>query len=522
MRKNTPVTDHEVLYPASYNLLSTTDLKGKITYASPDFCEVAGFSEEELLGQPHNIVRHPDMPELAFADLWNHVKAGKTWQGMVKNRCKNGDFYWVNAFVSPIIRDGQIVEYQSVRLKPSRILVERATQTYQRLQQQKQPKKMWLSRLSLPTQLCLGAVLSLVPSLLLGALSQWWLGAGLYFILSLILPVMLSGRLRRIVERSKTIFDNPLMSYIYHGRSDDLAAIELAMTMQRAELNAVTGRILDSSRHIRRSADSSRDNSEQTLKQLSQQSMDTEQIATAIGQMSQATENMAENTQAAASAAASAADISSQSALKAREAGQMIHSLALQLHDASATMARLKEYGNQIEASSTEISKIAEQTNLLALNAAIESARAGEHGRGFSVVADEVRKLAQNTQASTQQIQSVIESIREVSLSASQIIDEGRELADQCVTGAQQANQQMDESLGQVQSITSRNEQIAAAVEEQVQVSRDIQQNVERIHHSNQQCENIARDSTRYSGELTDALVQQCALVEQLRRVDAD
>src|SRR5690554_228614 len=96
-------------------LISTTDLKGAITWACDNFVQVSGFSRQEMVGQNHNLVRHPDMPPAAFKDLWDTIKSGKSWKGMVKNRCKDGRYYWVDAFVSPITKDGQITGYQSVR-----------------------------------------------------------------------------------------------------------------------------------------------------------------------------------------------------------------------------------------------------------------------------------------------------------------------------------------------------------------------------------------------------------------------
>uniref|UniRef100_UPI00289D3155 PAS domain-containing protein n=1 Tax=Stutzerimonas balearica TaxID=74829 RepID=UPI00289D3155 len=133
MRMNLPVTGREVSYSDSANILSTTDLNGDITYVNPDFIRISGFDEQELLGQHHNVVRHPDMPPEAFADLWSCVRAGRSWMGMVKNRCKNGDHYWVSAFVTPISRDGRVVEYQSVRTKLRPEQVAAAEQLYARL-----------------------------------------------------------------------------------------------------------------------------------------------------------------------------------------------------------------------------------------------------------------------------------------------------------------------------------------------------------------------------------------------------
>ncbi|MBN4076908.1 PAS domain S-box protein [Mariprofundus ferrooxydans] len=130
MRKNHPVSNHEVEMREDSILVSTTDLKGIITEVNPDFVSISGFSEQELLGKNHNLVRHPDMPEAAFKDLWDTVKAGRPWIGLVKNRCKNGDHYWVKANVAPVLEHGQVTGYISVRHKPERKELEAANKLY--------------------------------------------------------------------------------------------------------------------------------------------------------------------------------------------------------------------------------------------------------------------------------------------------------------------------------------------------------------------------------------------------------
>ncbi|MGY8873214.1 MAG: PAS domain S-box protein, partial [Pseudomonadales bacterium] len=119
MKVNMPVTDHERHVTPGQELVTQTDLKGRITYVNPAFIQVSGFSEEELVGQNHNVVRHPDMPQEAFEDLWSTLKLGRPWCKMVKNRCNNGDFYWVKANVTPVYKKGQIVGYMSVRTTPT-------------------------------------------------------------------------------------------------------------------------------------------------------------------------------------------------------------------------------------------------------------------------------------------------------------------------------------------------------------------------------------------------------------------
>lgn len=126
MKINMPVTQQELVLNESHQIVSKTDLKGRITFINRDFIDISGFSEDELIGQSHNIVRHPDMPPEAFQDLWSTVKSGKPWIGIVKNRCKNGDHYWVEAVVSPIKENGEVSGYISVRKKASREQIEGA------------------------------------------------------------------------------------------------------------------------------------------------------------------------------------------------------------------------------------------------------------------------------------------------------------------------------------------------------------------------------------------------------------
>jgi len=132
MRVNEPVTNREVLVPEGETIVSRTDAKGRIAFVNKAFIDISGFTAEELIGAPHNVVRHPDMPAEAFADLWKTIKAGGPWEGLVKNRTKSGDFYWVQANVTPVVEDGRITGYISIRLRPSREKVAAAESAYAR------------------------------------------------------------------------------------------------------------------------------------------------------------------------------------------------------------------------------------------------------------------------------------------------------------------------------------------------------------------------------------------------------
>ena len=137
MRTNLPVTNNEVVVREDQMIVSKTDLKGQITYVNRDFLDISGFTEAELMGAPHNIVRHPDMPPAAFDDLWKTLKSGRPWIGLVKNRCKNGDFYWVEAHAAPLCEGGQVVGYVSMRKKPTRTQVEEAERIYRLIREGK-------------------------------------------------------------------------------------------------------------------------------------------------------------------------------------------------------------------------------------------------------------------------------------------------------------------------------------------------------------------------------------------------
>lgn len=130
MRNNQPVTRQEYLADPKRPLVSKTDLKGRITYVNRAFIQISGFPEQELLGQPHNLVRHPDMPPAAYADLWQTIASGHPWRGLVKNRARDGGFYWVDAYVTPLKENGTPVGYMSIRTTPGRAAIEAAEQRY--------------------------------------------------------------------------------------------------------------------------------------------------------------------------------------------------------------------------------------------------------------------------------------------------------------------------------------------------------------------------------------------------------
>ena len=183
MRVNQPVTRVERHLQEGAFVVSTTDLRGVITYVNEEFVRISGFTPDELIGQPHNLVRHPDMPPAAFEDLWRTVKTGQPWQGMVKNRCKNGDFYWVDASVTPIEEKGSIIGYVSIRSKPSPTQIAEAELMYTRAragQPMAEPeRKIWVPAPSLGFTKRLWAAAGVVLGLFLLVSAVSFVGAAL-------------------------------------------------------------------------------------------------------------------------------------------------------------------------------------------------------------------------------------------------------------------------------------------------------------------------------------------------------
>ena len=172
LKVNLPVTQQEKPFPKGCYVVSKTDLKGITTYANDAFVELSGFTREELIGKSHNLVRHPDMPPQAFEDLWRTIKADLPWRGTVKNRSKNGDHYWVDAFVVPVRENDQTVGYMSVRTEPSRAAVTFAAGLYQQLIKSKAPldtSPPRLKRMSIKSRLL--AVMAFMGVLLAGSAS---------------------------------------------------------------------------------------------------------------------------------------------------------------------------------------------------------------------------------------------------------------------------------------------------------------------------------------------------------------
>ncbi len=518
MKINTPVTNTEADYPENYNLLSTTNLKGAITYCNEDFIKVSGFTEDELIGHNHNVVRHPDMPPAAFHDLWSSIKSKNSWMGIVKNRCKDGSYYWVDAYVTPIRENGEIKEYQSVRIKPERKVVKRAEQIYKQLMQGKTPLALRLPKFGIRAKLVTGFTLAVAPPLaaLTGGLAldglATWAIAGLSLASAAVTTWLVSRRITEGARIARKTISNPLMQLIYTNSTDEIGEMTLAMKMQASELRAVVGRISDSSLRLKGSAESLASTIEQTNVHIHEQRSQTDQVATAMHEMSATVQEVASNTAFAAEATTNAQQSADEGRSVVNQTIQSIRDVASGVEHAADVINQLHTNAATISTVVDVIRGIAEQTNLLALNAAIEAARAGEQGRGFAVVADEVRTLAQRTQQSTQEIQNMVERLQTGANEAVDAMEQGKEKTDSSVQRATEAGKALEDIATVIGKISDMNTQIATSAEEQSAVAEEISSNIIAINELGQS----TGDEAYKNGEISQQLIHEARRQQQL------
>ncbi|NOX76781.1 MAG: methyl-accepting chemotaxis protein [Gammaproteobacteria bacterium] len=515
MKKNFPITGNENNFPSDVHIVSTTDTKGTLTSFNQDFLDVSGFTSEELMGKNHNVVRHPDMPPAAFADLWNVIKPGNPWMGVVKNRCKNGDHYWVDAYVTPCIEGVQTVGYQSVRNKPERKHVERAEQLYEQLNN---GTSLWQRlkskcRFGLLGKIYTGYALAFLPVLISALVGEYVLASvALGAVVGLVAGKLVAHPWQQAAQQSRETFANTVAQQVYTGRADELGQLQLVLRAQQARLRTVVWCIDAAASQLDEIANGTAAVVEQSNQGIHQQQSEIDQVATAMNEMSTVVREVARNTAQAAEAAHEAEGVANNGAQAAADSIRGIDKLVDDVEQAATVIKQLERESDSIGSVLDVIRGIAEQTNLLALNAAIEAARAGEAGRGFAVVADEVRTLASRTQQSTEEIQRMIEGLQSGAQQAVLAMDKAQ-------GGAKASSKQVEnlaESLTNVSSavnaINEMNMQIATAAEEQTAVSEEINRNIVNIS-------TLAEQTTVASTETTHATENLAQEAGQLRAV---
>lgn len=521
MRRNYPVTNREQQYPEGEQLISTTTPRGVITAVNEAFCRISGFEQEELVGQAHNIVRHPDMPQSVFGVLWEDLKQGRSWLGLVKNRCRNGDHYYVDAYVMPMHEGEQLVGFQSVRTRPDPAAVTRAERCYRELRTGR--RRLWSRRLPAQWPVWVQAWLAAAPVTLAGlgaafagASAPWVaLTAGLAAGLT---GLWLTAALRRLAAATRAIVDDPIGRYIYAGRTDEVGQLGHVLHWQRMQERTIIGRVGHAADAV---ADIARRTDEvvaHTTGGVRQQQLEVEQVATAMNEMTATVAEVARHAEETARASQQVLAQTAEGSGQIDSAVGDIENLSRVVAEASEVMERLRAESDQIGSVVDVISNIASETNLLALNAAIEAARAGEHGRGFAVVADEVRNLASHTQQSTAEIQQMIKAIQESSELAVEAMRVGQTHAQTGVEVTRAVGETFEAISGAVDHIATMNAQVATAADQQSQVSEEINRSLtgitslaaETLEHAD-----VTADSSR---QLSDQVGRMQSLVRQFGR----
>ncbi|WP_102794722.1 methyl-accepting chemotaxis protein [Bowmanella denitrificans] len=477
MRRNQTVINEEIQYQANEELVSTTDLRGVITYANSAFCRVAGYELDELLGKNHNLVRHPDMPKQAFADLWNSLKKGQAWRGMVKNLCKDGRYYWVDAYVTPIYEGNQVVGYQSVRVKPDRSLVARASQAYAQIQAGKFNSR----ELAGVQKYSLAALLSIV-AMAVGFWSGGWIAGLTIPALLALLAWLFKAELISLPQAAQQLraeYDS-VSRYIYSGKGTQ-SHLEFHLGLMKARLRTVLGRMQDASRGLSGVANETASAAHTTASGLEQQKFEVQQIATAITEMAATSQEIARNTVDTSAKVKQANQQCGRARDSVEHSKDKIGSLAKVVEQAASSAGQLVTEADKVANVMGEIEAIAEQTNLLALNAAIEAARAGESGRGFSVVADEVRALSTRTQTSTANIHNSLKAMRQTLQQWVSSMEKSREHAMDCVEDANESAKAISDIYQMIAEVADYSAQIATASEQQEKVCEEISRNIGNI-----------------------------------------
>ena len=500
------VTQREVPLPPGATLMSSTAPDSRIRYANDAFVAISGYSREELQGQPHNIVRHPDMPKSAFADMWQTLKAGEPWSALVKNRRKNGDHYWVRANVMPVVRDGDTVGYLSVRTAASREEIDTTETLYKDLREGRTRGRRLLKGLLLqgaswrPRNWLRTASTRARIRTLTGLVWVLWLslcfGMGLEgtaLLVGTAGSTLLIGALAAALEMQIT---RPLEMLRKEALAVATGAQTCSVRMDRVDEIGLTLRAVNQVGLMFHWLIND------TAQQAESVMTASSEIAQGNADLSARTEQAASNVQETSSSMQQMTHTVRQNADSAGAAAELAEEANAAMSDGSARITSVNETMSQIAGSSSRISQIisvidgiAFQTNILALNAAVEAARAGEQGRGFAVVAGEVRNLAGRSAEAAREIKKLInDSVERVQQGCREVddashciqamrdqVDRVRQLISEINTATHEQSDgivQVSKAIAHLDELTQQN---AALVEQSAAASASLSEQARRL-----------------------------------------
>jgi aerotaxis receptor len=502
MSSPTYVTQNEYPLDDDTTLMSTTDIHSYITHANDTFVQVSGYQLDELTGQPHNMVRHPDMPKAAFADMWYTLQQGEPWSGIVKNRRKNGDHYWVRANAVPMVRRGQVTGYMSIRTRATAEEIAAVEPLYRALNDGRCKKRIhkglvvgkgWLGKLpAMPLRWRVRSVMAVLFAGLaatLAATSAGWLPLAAAAVVMLMGTLLFEQQIVRPIEnvarQALKVATGERNSVQHLSRSDELGltlrAVGQLGLMCRWLINDVSSQVVsvrDGSDRLAQGNEDLNDRTRQTVANVQQTVATMNQMAASV-QSNSETAAEVDKLSVAASSAATKGGNAMQTVVK--------------------TMDDIADSTQRIGSITSLINDIAFQTNILALNAAVEAARAGEQGKGFAVVAGEVRHLASRSASAANDIRKLIDA------SASKV-----------QSGSEQvhaAGRTMDDIVVQVKNVTQLIAQISHATSEQATGLSELTRAVAELDSITQKNADLVEESAHISamvkhraGRLKDAV----------------
>lgn len=503
---------------------------------------MSGYAVEEMVGKAHNIVRHPDMPKEAFADMWLSLKAGRPWRGVVKNRRKDGGYYWVVAMVSPVREDGKLIGYQSVRYRPNRKQIDGASAAYKRILAGdksirveeglvvKSRSALVLRGRSYDFQIMQAALLGLLSATvgmvaLLEGISPTFrilaaivLGVGglhgLYM-LGFFLP-----RLKNYVTETNKYLDEVLATGNLRlrtevDRDDALGAIGRKQRLLNGWMQSSIQSVGDAVWHVEHAASVVSTSIHEIGKAAQSQTQATASVAAATTELGLTIREVSQHLYNTEGAVSETGRRATEGAGVSERATNEIHALESAIRSAAGEVEALGESTAQVGHMAAAIREIADQTNLLALNASIEAARAGEAGRGFAVVANEVRRLADRTTKATADIDGLILKIKADTERAiggmrhgSTQVGEGLSL----VREAQEALNGINDLMGGAVKMVS---EIATSSSQQTEAMNDIGSNISHVAAMTEQSLGVVHATTDQIDQLVPMVGRVRNAVEQ-------